>query len=576
MILQALAEHYEDLLERGELSGPGWGSAKISYVLYLGEDGDLIQAASLKSEQIRGKKSVLAPREMKVPFPVKRTVGIASNFLWDNSSYLLGVDSKGKPDRSIQCFEACKSLHREILQPVDDPAAKALLRFFDTWDPSRAKEHPVLQENREDIVSGCNIIFSFHGQFLQDIPALAAAWERHYLSSGDGPEMTCLVTGKQGPIEAVHPAVKGIRGAQSSGAALVSFNAPAFCSYGKEQNYNAPTSQYAAFAYTTALNHLIADRDHSFRVGDTTVLAWAKGADPAYQGILGLSLFGGSETYTEQEILDKTSRLAAGKPVEFDDARLDPDRPFYVLGISPNAARLSVRFFLQSSFGEILRRVNEHHKRMEIIGAQFPIPLWRLLNETVNQNSRDKTPAPELAGGMLRAILEGHRYPATILNGVQLRIRAEHEITRGRAAIIKAYYLRNKSTDVPEEVLQVSLNPDSTNVPYNLGRLFSVLENIQQAANPSINSTIRDKYFNSASATPATVFPVLLNLAQKHLKKLNGGLAVVLNRELEAIMGKLPESFPVRMNLPQQGAFQLGYYHQTQARYQGKGKKEEA
>ena len=268
--------------------------------------------------------------------------------------------------------------------------------------------------------------------------------------------------------------------------------------------------------------------------------------------------------------------LTRGQKVDFDETLLDPERPFYVLGLAPNAARLSVRFFLRNSFGEMLRHVWEHYRRLEIARPAFDqfetIPLWRLLDETVNQNSRDKSPSPELAGEMLRAILTGGRYPATLLNGVTLRIRADHQITRGRAAIIKAYYLRNQNPDVPEEVLQVSLNRESSNIPYNLGRLFSVLEATQSAANPNINTTIKDKFFGSASATPAVVFPSLINLAQKHLRKLDGGLAVTYSRQLEEIMEKLPEQYPARLSLPEQGSFQLGYYHQTIVRYQGNKK----
>lgn len=164
-------------------------------------------------------------------------------------------------------------------------------------------------------------------------------------------------------------------------------------------------------------------------------------------------------------------------------------------------------------------------------------------------------------------------YPATLLYGVNLRIRAEHTVTRGRAAILKAYYLKNPHTDVPKEVLTVSLNPDSTNVPYTLGRLFSVLEQVQASANPGINTTIKDRYFNSASATPSHVFPTLINLAQKHLKKLPDAHRIHLEKQISQLMSMLGESYPTSLNLPQQGSFQLGYYHQTQARYT---KKEEA
>ena len=263
--------------------------------------------------------------------------------------------------------------------------------------------------------------------------------------------------------------------------------------------------------------------------------------------------------------------------MELNDEQLDPNMEFYILGLSPNAARLSVRFFLRDSFGSFLQNVRAHQKRLEIIrpfNDKFDmIPLWKLLSETVNQNSRDKTPAPNMSGEVLRSILTNTRYPASLLNGVVLRLRAEHTITAGKAAILKAYYLKNPHPDVPKEVLTVSLNPNSSNLPYNLGRLFSVLEAIQIASNPGINATIKDKYFNSASATPAMVFPVLLNLAQKHLKKLDPSLRSYYDRQIVTILSNLGENYPAHLNLPQQGSFQLGYYHQTQEAFKKKEEK---
>lgn len=576
MILQALVAHYEDLVRQDKLSRPGWSPAKVSYGLELGENGELKEVVNLKTEQTKGKKTVLAPREMKIPTPVKRTVGIVPNFLCDNSSYLLGVDAKGKPQRSMDCFSASKALHEELLADLTSPMAKAVLGFFRTWDPGAAKEHPALKDCWEDVISGGNLVFCMGLQYAHEDAELQAAWQTHYDSAEDSPQMTCLVTGTKGPVAQLHPAIKGISGAQSSGASLVSFNAPAFCSYDREQGMNAPTGAYAAFAYGAALNHLIADREHVCHMGDTTVLCWSAGAESAYQDLFSYFAFDASSApYTETELRSMVKDLMAGKRVLFDETMLDPDREFYILGIAPNAARLSVRFFLRNSFGAFLANIEKHHERMEIIRPGYDkfetLPLWKLLDETVNHNSRTKTPAPELAGETLRAILNDTPYPATLLNGVVLRIRAEHEVTRGRAAILKAYYLKKPNKDVPKEVLGVSLNPDSTNVAYTLGRLFSVLENIQSAANPGINTTIKDKYFNSASATPASVFPTLVNLAQKHLKKLDGGMRIYYEKQLTEILSFLSEEYPKRMNLPQQGSFQLGYYHQTQARYQHKG-----
>ena len=578
MILQALVEHYEDLAAQGKLARPGWSDANISYVLYINDAGELEQAVSLKREEERGKKKVLVPRLMSLPAPVKRSSGVSSNFLWDNSSYILGIDEKGKPQRSLECFAACKALHHKLLDGVDSPAARAVLAFFDGWDPAKAREHPALSDKLEDILAGANLVFRYQGMFLQEDALIRSAWQAHYDSAGDGPELVCLVTGKKGTAEAVHPSIKGVPGAQSSGAALVCFNGGAFCSYGREQSLNAPTSKYAAFAYTSALNHLLGERDYVGRIGDTTILFWASGGQQAYQRFSMASLFGAPTVYSTSDLQKMTLDLCQGKPVLFEETRLDPKITFYILGLSPNAARLSVRFFLKNSFGAFVQNVQAHQQRLEIVRPSFDkfeaIPLWKLLDETVNQNSRDKSPTPGMAGETLRAILNDTCYPASLLNGTVLRIRAEREITRGRAAILKAYYLKNPHPDIPKEVLTVSLNPDSANIPYVLGRLFSVLEAIQSSANPSINTTIKDKYFNSASATPSRVFPTLINLAQKHLRKLDKGLDISYSKQLTDLTARLGETFPDRLSLPQQGAFQLGYYHQTQARYTKKEERE--
>ncbi len=578
MILQALTEYYQALRERGQITPPGWSRVKVSFALCIDADGALERVLSLQEEPPEGKKAALRPRLMTLPAPVKRGSGISSNFLWDNSSYLLGMDGKGNPQRAKECFEACKILHATILAGVDSPAAAALSAFFRTWEPEQAGEHPALAEYLKEILSGANLVFRYCGEFVHTDPAICRAWDANYQQKSDGPEMVCLVTGEKGPVENIHPAIKNVRGAQSSGAALVSFNAPAFCSFGKEQNFNAPTGKYAAFAYTAALNHLLADRYHVYSMGDTTVVCWAKQGGSAYQNFLGWACFGQELSYSAADLQGILRKLCAGNSVEFEEEKLSPEMEFYILGISPNAARLSVRFFLRNTFGAFLKNVQEHQRRLEIAKSSYDkfetLPFWKLLDETVNHNSREKNPAPNLSGELLRSVLNNTRYPATLLNGVTLRIRAERELTRGKAAILKAYYLKNPHPDVPKEVLHVSLNPDSTNVPYNLGRLFSVLEAIQSAANPGINATIRDKYFSSASATPAIVFPVLLNLAQKHLKKMEVQLRVYYDKQLTDLLCKFPEGYPARMNLPQQGAFQLGYYHQTQARYEKKEEKQ--
>ena len=588
MILQALTAYYEQLVRQGKLSAPGWDdSFKVSYELRLNDAGQLLRVIPLLTEKTVGKKTVLAPRAMRVPAHEKRSSGIAANFLCDNSTYLLGADEKGKPERSADCFKACAKLHHTILDGVDSPAARALLAYFDSWDPAQAAAHPLLAEQWKEITGNANLIFGYEAadhshSFVNDDPAIQNAWQAHYNDrSADSDMGQCLITGKYAPIERTHPNISGVPGAQSSGAALVSFNAPAFCSYGHEQGDNAPVSKYAAFAYTTALNRLLADRSHCKHVGDTTILCWAENAEPVYQDAMSMFLFGADEAagIQESDVQAALKRLSAGQTVPFLEKELSPDQHFYLLGLAPNAARLSVRFFLRDTFGSFAQNLQKHAEEMEIDCSEKEkfrsLPIWAVVNETTRTvPGQPAKPSPQLAGDLLRAVLTGGRYPATLLNGVTLRIRAEQNVTRGRAAVIKAYYLRNYPTELNKEVYTVSLN-ETTNVPYLLGRLFSVLEAVQKAANPGINTTIKDRYFNAACATPGMSFPTLLRLSQKHLRKLNDGLATHYDKQITELMAQLPESgFPARLSLPDQGKFTIGYYHQTQKRYVKKNEEE--
>lgn len=588
MILQALTAYYEQLVRLGKLSAPGWDdSFKVSYELRLNDAGQLVSVLDLRTETKMGKKTVLAPRAMRVPVHEKRSSGIAANFLCDNSSYLLGADEKGKPERSADCFKACAKLHHTILDGVDSPAARALLAYFDSWDPAQAATHPLLAEQWKEITGNANLIFGYEAadhshSFVNDDLAIQNAWQTHYNDrSADSDMGQCLITGKYAPIERTHPNISGVPGAQSSGAALVSFNAPAFCSYGHEQGDNAPVSKYAAFAYTTALNRLLADRSHCKHVGDTTILCWAENAEPVYQDAMSMFLFGADEAagIQENDVQAALKRLSAGQTVPFLEKELSPDQHFYLLGLAPNAARLSVRFFLRDTFGCFAQNLQKHAEEMEIDCSEKEkfrtLPIWAVVNETTRTvPGQPAKPSPQLAGDLLRAVLTGGRYPATLLNGVTLRIRAEQNVTRGRAAVIKAYYLRNYPTELNKEVYTVNLN-ETTNVPYLLGRLFSVLEAVQKAANPGINTTIKDRYFNAACATPGMSFPTLLRLSQKHLRKLNDGLATHYDKQITELMAQLPESgFPARLSLPDQGKFTIGYYHQTQKRYVKKNEEE--
>lgn len=582
MILQSLNRYYDRLVRDGKLERPGWQPVKVSYALQINDDGQLVHVLPRMREAERGKKKVLVPVVMNLPAQVKRASGVASNFLCDNSTYILGLDNKGKPERTVKCFEACRDLHIELLKAVDSAPARAICRFFESWQPQVARDCELLVPFMDDLLGGVNITFAYGQSDVENWPEVQQAWDDHYNNTGDGQTMRCLVTGEEGIPARIHPSIRGVAGGQPMGTTLVGFNAPAFESFGRDggQGLNAPVSERAAFAYSAALNYMIAEQGHHLRLSDATVVFWAESGNVGYAACFA-AMLGEEAALTDDDLFEALKGLAAGRNVTWRESDLSPDERFYVLGLSPNAARLAVRFFLQNTFGDFVRNLALHHERMHITKPDFDtrsvLSFRQMLDETVNPKSRDKTPSPLLSGALVRSVLLGLPYPVLLLEQVELRIRAEHRITRGRAAIIKAFLLRNTRDsdkfDQYKEALEVELNENTNYQPYLLGRLFAVLEGLQQAANPGINATIRDRYFNSACATPSIVFPQLIKLAQAHLKKLDGGLAVYYNRQLGDILCRFNADYPTRLSLYDQGIFQLGYYHQVQTRYTKKEEK---
>ena len=586
MILQALVKYYETLLKQGKVEEPGWSAAKVSAEIQLDEEGKLLGILSLQNEVQRGKKTVLTDPLLQVPEVFKRSSGVRPNFLYDGSSYFFGVDSKGKPKRSIQCFEAARIFHHQLLDGCDSPVAQGVLKFFDSWQPDKAEENPVFQQNRDAIVGASGLVFAVNGQEAQQDPEIRRRW-MDYKKEGGGENSEkgqCLVTGKVAEIALTHPNIKGVRDAQSSGAALVSFNAPSLESFGHadDQGLNAPVSEYAAFAYTTALNQLIRE-GNSLLCGDTTVVFWAQSAEPLYQQVymnfLNPSGTGENREQTVKAVLEK---ILQGVAADVDGITLSPDEPFYVLGLAPNAARLSVRFFWQNTFGVTLKHLQNHQKRLEIVRPAWEkdrgayLPLWRLLKESVNPNATKKQALPLLAGSLLRSILQDAPYPEAMYRQFLLRIKAESgdaKISYPRGAFVKAYLLKNHQEKWGGEIT-MNVNENCKAVPYVLGRMFAVLEGLQQDSS-EVSATIKDRYFNAACATPGAVFPVLLKLANAHLNKLgrtNKGQPVSNQKKLGSLMEKItmPDEgnpIPGRLTLDEQGMFILGYYQETQARY---------
>ena len=559
MILQALCRYYDALVRKEKAPVEGFAQAKCAYAAELNDSGGVLAILPLGN----GDRANVT---LTVPRPVVRSAGVKSNFLCDNPAYTFGLDCNGNEERTRQCAEAYAALHHAVLDGCDSDAARAVLAFVDA--PNRGAGE-ALTDNREGLLKGGSLVLSYRGAYVHDDPAVREAWSRYEAAQTPGRVMTCLVTGERLPVVSGHDKIKGVRNASTMGASLIAFNDyDAAESYGLSAYENSPVSERASFAFTTALNALLSDREHQCYLGDATVVYWAEDADEGAQDFFAMLMQAPADA--DKELREAMENLRAGRPV--GDFALDT--PFCVLALSPNAGRVSVRFFLQNTLDDFVRHLQAHYDRLQIAHAPYDpayLKPWQLLRELANQNSRDKLPPPTVSGAFLRAMLTNSRYPEELLGAVILRIRAERAVPYGKAALIKAYLLQN--TSLTKEEINVALNQASDNKPYLLGRLFSVLEQIQQSANPGINATIKDRFLASASATPGVVFPQLLRLQSAHMNKLNKGAQVYFGKQLGAILGKLDVEnapFPAQLSLPEQGLFFLGYYQQDQSRYEEK------
>ena len=619
MILQSLYHLYNRLAENADngLPTPGYSLQNISFCVVIREDGSLVEILPQFTETIgigkNGKeKKTTRPLSAVVPGQSKSTGDVLDPcFLWDNSAYMLGFKpsdpkkSKATQEkdskRALAAFEAFKRRHLDSEISINDPSFSSVCRFLEKWNSENAKDHPVLHQ----ITTGFGV-FQISGRigFVHEAPAITEWWRKQEEARPKAEDHFCLVTGKTAPIALTHkPEVKGVASAKSSGAKIVSFNEKAYESFGKEdgrkvgQGRNAPVSEEAAFAYCNALNWLLANR--RFRIGDATAVFWTAAPTPA-ETLFPWMISGvpeAEDTATKQRIQSILERISRG--ILSSDELGAPSVPYYILGLSPNGPRLSVRFWHTGTLAELTANLKLHLNQLEIArqwdesNSKNPEPIHPSAYQLLRQTARDADGIPPLLGGsLMRSILLGTRYPDSLINSVMNRIRVVEKKPKGegsldnvtylRAAILKAWLIRNHNQPVT-----TMLDETSTNPGYLLGRLFAVLEKTQQDALPGINATIRDRFYASASATPRAVFGRLLRMYPNHLGKAQSewasriGLENATKRKngreilCQNIVDQLAD-FPAHLNLQNQAQFALGYYHQRKALYLTKTKPEEA
>ena len=587
MILASLARYYRRLAaETDEMGNPkvppyGFSEEKIGWILVLDKEGRLKDVIPHLSEDKKPQ-----PKYMSVP----KVGGSDSNsikpkFLWGNSQYILGITAKETkdPSRTTRCYNSFRSYHLGLLKDSQDEGLLALRKFLETWQPDMFQNQPCKKEMLDT-----NMVFKLSGTsgYIHQRKDALKLWiqeiENEEISDG-----FCLISGEQSKIAEKHPVIKGVNGGKAE-QMIVSFNKEAFVSFGKEQGANAPVSEQSAFAYTTALNYLLRQRNqeannHCLTIGDTSTVFWAEADDnttaQAAEGFFAHVFTPSDDEQESAKVFNVLEQMSKGRPLQEIVPELSPNTRFYILGLAPNAARISVRFWLDTTFGQLAENLAQHWQDLALEPCAWKTPpsIFKLLLETAikfkNSEGRYEKPkaetiSPVLAGEVTRAVICGTPYPLSLLSQLITRIRADGDVNGLRVAIMKAVLERRFRKGFIEEGVTMSLNNESPNRAYLLGRLFAVLERIQYQALRELNAGIADRYYGSASAVPFSVFPRLLSGAKHHLSRLRkdkAGMAVNLDKDLGEIIAKLPETFPRHLSIDEQGRFAIGYYHQKQS-----------
>ena len=588
MILKELCDYYDVLAGDREINISTYGYEEVSatYEAVLSIDGELVGMQSLVNQATKKRKTFIMPKGMKKS-------GIASSPVCDNIAYIFGISGKkGEKKIDAEKFQVAKKLHLELFEHDDSPEAKAIVSFFNKWEINKAwdNEHLLQHYNEKGEAFTGNVVFKLLGEtrYFHETDEIKNIWlqkNSETAQKDDKVVRQCSITGKISPITQLHEQFSGVKGASTMGASLVCFNKDSDLSYNLKQSFNAAVSEEAMFKYSTALKYMLASSKQKLCIGDDTAVFWASSTNTIYTDLI-LSIFNITDNEDNDE--EKNDLLSRDRQTEETIKKvlengaeglafvpdIDPEVNFCILGLAPNAGRISVRYFYCDTFSVFCDRIKAHYDDIQIVGDKHHINIYSLIYATISSNSKDKKANPLLGGAVSRAILTGGLYPRLLFSQTILRTKTETSVSQARAAIIKGFLTRqNRLLKQNKEEVSVSLNMQSTNSAYILGRVFSILEMIQKRALGKVNATIKDKYFASACSNPSLVFPNLLKLAQHHLAKLEG--PYYDNLLCETLARLESESFPKVLGMEDQGRFILGYYQQAQKFYEKKNKQNE-
>ena len=585
MILQALYDYYQ---RKPEIHAPiGYELEEIDFLIVIDKGGKLVDLKNQR-ENNRG-------REYLVPKAVVRTgKKILPNLLWDTFEYVTGLSKDSRRLDKAQKYNKA-FIHKLNYLPdlvKNDEAVKSLLKFYDSDFQDQLKNHPNFEECLK--ISGW-MTFQLDGN-IEIIPNretirihqaeefLAGKYEEDDIKNLK--EGVCLITGNKEIIKRLHSELR-LAGTDKNVKIVAIQENQGYDSYKKERGYNSPVSIEAESNYSAAIKHLLNSKTNKIKISDTTILFWAEKKTDDVNPEEMFSFLVSQKP--DEDNPDRGVQVIESFINSVFTGRLSSEKTnhFYVLGLAPNAARISVRFWKAPSVEDFGYNIKKHFDDFEIVHGpkdQKYLSLYQILSSTALAYKLDNVP-PNLVGAVIESIIDGTPYPRTLMQQCIRRIRAEaskkdqngksiQNVNRTRAAILKAYLNRfNKIHNKNEKEITMGLDPNNTNVAYRIGRLFAVLEKIQEEANPGINATIRDRYYGAASSSPITVFPRLLSLKNSHLKKLNAGKKIYFERMIGKVIEEI-SSFPTNLALNDQAHFAVGYYHQRQDFFTKKSEKE--
>lgn len=591
MLIKALCDYYDVLAAEGKVLPDGYSKQNVHYLICLTLDGKIdeivnfqtIERTTAKNGKIKEK---FIPKEVVMPLRTEKS-GIDGNIIEHRPLYIFGlnfVGDKFSPYDNTQKAEKSHEIFVEenlkFIEGLDSPVINAYRAFIENWQPENETENSYLL-GLGKAYNNSYFAFCLSGRpdlLLHEDLLIKEKWERQYAESNtdsDKIKSQCTITGEIEPIARIHRNLKGIVGGHTKGCSLICFNNASECSYGNEQSYNSNISETAMKKYTGAFNYLLGNKRHKKLIDDITVVYWATGGEKneVCSDLMSFLVFGDDDLMDEnqtEEMLDglmKSARegnISSERILSIDN--IDKNVDFYMVGIKPNSSRVALKFIYHRKFGQMLENIALHQSDMQMGEKVIPVPIWKLKKEMISPKSSNEKVDASLLAEIFKTIIYGTNYPAYLLSTIIRRVKTDRKINGIRAGAIKACINRKSRLSGEKEELKLALDYENKNQAYLCGRLFAVLEKLQQeASNNSLNRTIKDSYFSSAASKPALVFPKLLSLAQNHLKKLNEKSLIFFNKLIQEIIDGINGEFPETLMLSEQGKFMIGYYQQYQS-----------